>query len=369
MRAHVEGLFPLAADPRRGCGVREAVLAEDPRDYLFTGHRWDPETGLYYARNNELDPTTGRWIAHDRASDDPLGNLYGYCGGNPVNRVDPLGLRDQTDTDVAVIRGLWAQARAAGEAGDWDRAGELYKEADQYKAAVASAGDEEKIVWYENPSQKGSGGYVPQSLAQGGSLKSSDGSTPVLDSAIEVTRTVRNGAAAAAIVIGVAIAAPLVLPAASTVAGGLAATGTGLIAGGVAVNVAAGGLDHPQGAANGLVQGPGTPAIEAGEVFLVVGVVVEIVVVIVRIIPTPGAQGKPCPDVKPPPPTKPWGLEVPKYNMAEYARALGELKKWQDKLANELATETGNPAEARQQIEAWKKYLEAMRGGGAPSSN
>ncbi len=60
--------------------------------FLFTGHRWDPETRFYQARNNSLDPLTGRWIAHDRLGDDALGSLYAYCQGNPVNAVDPLGL-------------------------------------------------------------------------------------------------------------------------------------------------------------------------------------------------------------------------------------------------------------------------------------
>lgn len=99
MRLLAWRLFPLAADPRRAWAVRWGIPAEGAGEYLFTGHRWDPETGLYYARNNELDPTTGRWIAHDRASDDPLGNLYGYCGGNPTNSSDALGLAPPGDDE------------------------------------------------------------------------------------------------------------------------------------------------------------------------------------------------------------------------------------------------------------------------------
>jgi uncharacterized protein RhaS with RHS repeats len=44
------------------------------------------------ATNRYYDPTEGRWLTRD-----PIGyagglNLYGYCSGNPVNLVDPLGL-------------------------------------------------------------------------------------------------------------------------------------------------------------------------------------------------------------------------------------------------------------------------------------
>lgn len=47
---------------------------------------------LYYARNRYYNPQIGRFI-----SEDPIGlmggiNPYMYCDGDPVNRVDPLGL-------------------------------------------------------------------------------------------------------------------------------------------------------------------------------------------------------------------------------------------------------------------------------------
>ena len=61
-------------------------------NYLWQGrwHCWD--TGLYYFRARWYDPITGRWL-----SKDPIGiagglNQYEFCGNNPVNFRDPLGL-------------------------------------------------------------------------------------------------------------------------------------------------------------------------------------------------------------------------------------------------------------------------------------
>jgi len=59
--------------------------------YMFTGRRYDPETGLYYYRARYMSPTLGRFISMD-----PYGyvdgmNMYEYVGGNPTNYVDPYG--------------------------------------------------------------------------------------------------------------------------------------------------------------------------------------------------------------------------------------------------------------------------------------
>jgi RHS repeat-associated protein len=59
----------------------------------FTGYELDPDTGLYLARNRWYHPRLGRFMQPD-----PIGlaggdlNLYRYCGNNPVNGTDPLGL-------------------------------------------------------------------------------------------------------------------------------------------------------------------------------------------------------------------------------------------------------------------------------------
>jgi RHS repeat-associated protein len=71
------------------------------RNHLrFPGQYFDEETGLHYNRYRYYDPETGRFLTAD-----PIGlksglNLYSYAFNNPVNWVDPSGLRviDVTDS-------------------------------------------------------------------------------------------------------------------------------------------------------------------------------------------------------------------------------------------------------------------------------
>ena len=71
------------------------VAASDPNHpnpFLFTGRRYDTETGLYYYRARYYNPTIGRFLQTD-----PIGygdgmNMYAYCRNNGVRFVDPWGL-------------------------------------------------------------------------------------------------------------------------------------------------------------------------------------------------------------------------------------------------------------------------------------
>ena len=65
--------------------------------YLFTGRRYDPESGNYYYRARIYSPDLGRFLQSD-----PLGyvdglNLYAYVGNNPVNFVDLPGYARSDD--------------------------------------------------------------------------------------------------------------------------------------------------------------------------------------------------------------------------------------------------------------------------------
>ena len=65
------------------------------QDAIGFGAQWgnyrDWETGLTCLGHQYYDPGTGRFLNRD-----PIGyaggeNLYGYCGNNPINEIDPEG--------------------------------------------------------------------------------------------------------------------------------------------------------------------------------------------------------------------------------------------------------------------------------------
>jgi RHS repeat-associated protein len=69
--------------------------------YMYTGRRWDADTGMYNFRNRYYNPEMGRFVSRD-----PIGYVDGmnlYAGWFVVGGVDPWGLK-KTE---AVPIGLW----------------------------------------------------------------------------------------------------------------------------------------------------------------------------------------------------------------------------------------------------------------------
>lgn len=73
-------------------GYAEAVVKEsDTNPYRYAGEYYDIETGFMYLRARYYDPSDCRFVSEDPICDGV--NWYVYCAGDPVNFIDPNGLK------------------------------------------------------------------------------------------------------------------------------------------------------------------------------------------------------------------------------------------------------------------------------------
>ncbi|MEQ8820032.1 MAG: RHS repeat-associated core domain-containing protein, partial [Sumerlaeia bacterium] len=91
------------ADDTRTASAKSAFGATA----LYTGQRWDAETGLHYYKRRYYDDGLGRFVSRDPIGTWgdylAMGNGYGYASSIPTVRVDTLGLETTSinDDDIA----------------------------------------------------------------------------------------------------------------------------------------------------------------------------------------------------------------------------------------------------------------------------
>ena len=101
---HADGLGSITAMTDGGGAVAQAYEYDSfgklhdrmnavKQPYTYTGREWDKDTGLYYYRARYYDQETGRFVSKDPIEFIGGINLYNYVAGNPINRVDPFGLK------------------------------------------------------------------------------------------------------------------------------------------------------------------------------------------------------------------------------------------------------------------------------------
>ncbi|MCC6998800.1 MAG: hypothetical protein IT370_29580 [Deltaproteobacteria bacterium] len=75
------------------CDQATATTCNAAVEFGFNGQPRDPETGLYYYRNRYYSPRIRTFLSIDPAGFGDSFDPWQYVGGDPLNYVDPLGLR------------------------------------------------------------------------------------------------------------------------------------------------------------------------------------------------------------------------------------------------------------------------------------
>ena len=81
-------------DTAGGAALSQSAIGNS---LLFTGRRYDTESGLNYYRTRYMDPLAGRFTTRDTigiwGDTGNVGNALAYVNNRPVSVVDPMGTR------------------------------------------------------------------------------------------------------------------------------------------------------------------------------------------------------------------------------------------------------------------------------------
>jgi RHS repeat-associated protein len=151
--------LPLLGNPAGADDLSEDIVSARMHAHPFT----EPMTRLNYVRNRWFDPETGTWL-----SPDPLGyrdssNLYAFCGGDPVNCTDPLGLAGKSE--AAELEEILRKVQAAADEAT-NIIAKRYKVTPQYAKEKGLFGTQIHKVAQQLLSDKKSKFYHPRILTE-----------------------------------------------------------------------------------------------------------------------------------------------------------------------------------------------------------
>ncbi len=113
---------PFAYDAYGNCITGGSACSGAATPYLYTGQRFDPETGLYYYRARYYSAVLGRFLQTDPVGYNDGQNWYLYTHADPTNGSDPSGLSCNSDKSGAVATCKFDNISGEGNANEQTQA-------------------------------------------------------------------------------------------------------------------------------------------------------------------------------------------------------------------------------------------------------
>jgi RHS repeat-associated protein len=117
--------------------------------YMFQGQRYDEESSLYYFKNRYYDPEHGGFLSRDPKGFVDGPNLYAFVNNNPINYVDPMGLRSLSEIKEAKQseKAYWERRESSLWRLEYDWRYLAEENADAYRLATISGWTARGCYW------------------------------------------------------------------------------------------------------------------------------------------------------------------------------------------------------------------------------